>query len=530
MRDLVKNKIVIVLIAASLLRLLFLGRVPPSLNWDEVSMGYSAYSVMTTGMDEWGEKLPIFFRSYGEWKSAVYVYLMIPFIKLFGMNAWAVRLPGALAGILSVYLTYLIGKKIYGEKAGLIASILLAVSPWAVMLGRPGFEANVSLTLILAGVYLFMKNRFAASALFLGLAPHTYNSAKIVVPVLVFFLVWQSKLYKTPRKIGVFFALLAVFALPILLNITSGVSQARLGQVGVMTDQKAVTEFYDMRKTLPFPEVVNKVLVNKATYSVYKISDNWLSYFSPSFLLTHGGTHNQHSLPYHGILYIVEFLAVIGGIVALKKEKSAYKYLPIALIGLGFVPASLTRDTGHVLRSILTLPGWQLAAGVGLASLTSQHVRKWAGYILAIEAACFVLMYFTWYPKAYARDWQYGHQEVASYLREHEEEYDHIVMTKWFGEPQLFLAFYNQWDPDWYQQENMKNIRYESEGRMWLDQLPEYSIGKYSFKYIEWDKETQSVSTLYIGNFDDFPSDAKLLKTVMYPDGSVAFNIVAGTK
>ena len=60
-----------ILILATILRWFWLGQVPIALNWDEVSMGYSAYSLSGTGADEWGARWPLFFRSYGEWKSAV---------------------------------------------------------------------------------------------------------------------------------------------------------------------------------------------------------------------------------------------------------------------------------------------------------------------------------------------------------------------------------------------------------------------------------------------------------------------------
>ena len=211
-----------IIILATVLRLFWLDKVPPSLNWDEVSMGYTAYSVSQTGRDEWGEKLPLLFRSYGEWKSAVYIYVLVPFIKVFGLNAWAVRLPSAIAGILAVYLTYLIGRRLYSDKVGLWAAFFLAVSPWHVLLSRPAFEANVSLTLILAGLYYFLRSSTnydlrstILSALFFGLAPHTYNSAKVVVPFLAIYLIWQSKLYKNLKYLLVFLGMLSLFALPL---------------------------------------------------------------------------------------------------------------------------------------------------------------------------------------------------------------------------------------------------------------------------------------------------------------------------
>lgn len=534
------NKIFLILVLSLGLRLFFLSSNPASLNWDEVSMGYTAYSLGQTGRDEWGEKLPLFFRSYGEWKSAGYIYLLVPFVKIFGLNAWSIRLPSALAGVIGVYLIYLLGKKLYREQVGLWAAFLLAVTPWSFMLSRPGFESNLALTLLLAGVYFFLlrdTRYLTLSAIFFGLAPHTYNSAKLVVPFLVLYLLWSSKLYKNIKSSLLILCTLFVFALPILTNLFSGRAQARLAQVGVTTDQKSLSEFYALRDTLPFPTIISKILVNKETYTIYKTTDNWLSYFSPAFLLTHGGDHKQHSLPYHGVLYFTEFILVIFGIYFLSNSKlyplsSKIYYLPLVLIIFGFLPAAVTRDIGHVLRSLLAIPGFILLAALGANHLMQTHHKllQLLTWSLGLEIICFLLLYFTWYPLATARDWQYGHKEVASFLKAHESEYDHIIMTKWYGEPQLFLGFYNAWDPTWYQWENQANLRYESEGKMWLDGLSEYTLGKYTFKYLNWNLETRDSKTLYIGKGDDFYADSHILKTIYFPDGTVAFHIVQGDK
>jgi len=535
LEKLTSHKLLLILALASFLRLFLLNQVPPSLNWDEISMGYTAYSVMETGMDEWGEKFPLFFRSYGEWKSAVYIYLLVPFVKLVGLNAWGVRLPSALAGIAAVYLTYLIGTKLYSRRVGLWASLLLTISPWHFMLSRPAFEANVSLTLVLAGIYLFLKavdskslKPVILSAIFFGLAPHTYNSAKVIVPFLVIYLIYATRLFRHKLKVAVLLSILAVFALPLALNLTSGKAQFRYTQVGVTTDDYALTQFIEQRKSLSsLPPAIGKLAFNRYTYTLHAVTGNWLAYFSPAFLLTEAGDHNQHHLRYFGVLYLAEFLFFLIGITHLfNKSPSALKLLPLIMITLGLVPAALTRDQGHVLRSILTLPGWQLLAGLGFSSLTNTRLRKTLALLLFIQALVYFIAYFTWYPRAFARDWQYGHQQVAEYLAIHEKDYQQIVMTKWFGEPQLFLAFYNRWDPTWYQQENQKNLRYETEGRLWLDQLPEYSIGNYTFKYLSLAEQQPEPNTLYIGKFDDFFENPDTLKTIYYPDGSVAFHLV----
>jgi len=548
-----------IIIFAAVLRLSFLGSAPISLNWDEISMGYTAYSVGATGRDEWGELLPIFFRSYGEWKSAVYIYLLVPFIKVLGLNAWAVRLPSALAGIGAVYLIYLLGKRLYSEKVGLWSALLIAVTPWHLVLSRPAFEANVSLTLLLLGIYGFVRawqthwqwQGLALSLIGFGLAPHTYNSGKIVVPFLVLYLVVATKFYKSIKNCALYFGVLAVFALPILLNMATGRAQYRYTQVGVTTDQSAVAKFYDSRKTFPLPELANKILFNQGTFFVYKVVDNWLSYFDPSFLFIEAGDHRQHHVPYRGVLYLVEGLFIVYGLKVLssraqsrdlssrflhfgRNDTVSLKFLPFVIIALGFLPGALTRDSEHVLRTILAIPGFVLLAAVGVDYLQNNknlgRLFTYSLYFLTFEIFTFLVMYFAWYPRLTASDWQYGHKQVAIYLQQHEAEYDKIIMTKWFGEPQLFLAFYNKWDPVWYQQENKKLISYEGDGRLWLDQLPEYSFGKYTFRYLNWQSESRAKNTLYISKWDDFYQDSDYQGTIKYPDGSIAFQLVRGDK
>lgn len=528
------------IIVACLLRLVLLGSVPPSLNWDEVSQGYTAYSIMQTGRDEWGAKLPIFFRSYGEWKSAVYIYLLVPFIKVLGLNVYSIRLPSAICGIISVYLMYLLGKKLSGDKVGLWSAFLMSVTPWTFILGRPAFEANVALTIILAGTYLFLQHRLIFSAILFGLAPHTYNSAKVFVPLLVLYLLWSLRRNLKLKPTLIFLSILAIFAFPILANLTSGHSLARFNQVGVATDLKKLNSFVDNRLTFPLPPAANKLLFNRYTYTLYGTASNYLSYFNPSFLTITGGDHAQHHLPYHGVLYLSEFALVLLGISSLLRKQPqprgasdlSFRWLPLVIIALGILPAALTRDSYHVLRSLLAAPGFVLLAAIGISYLQniSSPYLSLVHWSLAIEIILLMGMYFFWYPVAYARDWQYGHAQVAKYLQIHAGEYDHIVMTKWYGEPQLFLAFYNRWDPLVYQQQNLPLLRYESEGRLWLDQLAEYSLGKYTFKYLDWDTESRDPRTLYIGKGDDFLPDSNIKQTILFPDGTVAFHLVQGDK
>lgn len=523
----------LIIIFALALRLFNLSTNPPGLNWDEVSMGYSAYSILETGRDEWGVQFPILFRSYGEWKSPVYIYLVVPFIKAFGLNAWGVRLPAAIFGVLAVYLTYLLGKRLYSKEVGLWASFLLAVSPWHLMLSRPAFEAGVALTLILAGIYLFLQKKPIVASLILGLSLHTYHSAKIVVPFILLYFGYILFRKIELKKIIISVLILGIFVYPIAVDFVTGRSQKRFAQVGITTDAELTERFFKYRNTFPLGELGNKLVFNKYTFILSKGFSNWTSYLSPHFLLGSESIRAQHSIPFRGVLYITEFgLMCYGLIILIKKYRGPSLVLPLLLIGVGFIPPALTKDIYHVLRSILTLPWWQILAAIGLVELQKNSKLSYlltsTYYLLGIEILVFLFLYFSWYSKAFAKDWQYGSQEMISWVTSHEDKYKHIYVTKSYGEPQLFFAFYGKWDPTKYQEENKKLLEYESLGYPWLDQLPEYTIGKYTFRDINWPKDNGQNERLFIGKADDFWGDTPRALEVKFPDGTTAYIAAEG--
>src|SRR3990167_2712527 len=84
----------------------------PALNADEAAIGYNAYSLIQTGKDEHGNPWPIHFQSFNDYKPGFYFYLVVPFVKLLGLNEWSVRIPNALLGVATVYILYLLVKEL----------------------------------------------------------------------------------------------------------------------------------------------------------------------------------------------------------------------------------------------------------------------------------------------------------------------------------------------------------------------------------------------------------------------------------
>ena len=132
----------LIILFGAFLRLFDLGKNPPGLYWDEVSLGWNAYSILKTGMDEHGRFFPLdTFYAFGDYKPPAYVYASVPTIALFGLNEFAVRLPSALAGIGLILVTYFLTEELFNRKAiSLLSAFLISISPWSITLSRVAFE------------------------------------------------------------------------------------------------------------------------------------------------------------------------------------------------------------------------------------------------------------------------------------------------------------------------------------------------------------------------------------------------------
>src|SRR3972149_10523981 len=96
------KKSLIILIAITFLGLILraykLTTSPAGLYIDETSIGYNAYSLITTGRDEHGKFMPLFFEAFGEYKLPVYIYLVALVQSVIGPSDLSVRIPSLVFG------------------------------------------------------------------------------------------------------------------------------------------------------------------------------------------------------------------------------------------------------------------------------------------------------------------------------------------------------------------------------------------------------------------------------------------------
>ena len=565
----------LVIFIALLLRLWNFTGNPPSLNWDEVSLGYNAYSILESGKDEWGKTLPIIFQAYGDYKLPVYVYVLAPFVSVFGLNEFSVRFPSVLAGTLTVALTYLIVKKLFSRNdktskellgydltetqvnmLALISSFLVAVEPWSLFLSRPALEANLALCLFMTALYLFLRalssfKYLPYSLLVFGLSVWTYNSYRIFTPL---FLVLLFLLYKKElsdilkRKVLTVFCLLLtlLFFLPMFIQMIVGVGQERYKKVAII-DDGAIGQIVMLRDRYNFNPLVERLVFNRPTYFAYNFSKNMISHFSYKFLFGQGGSNYQFNIPNFGLLYKIDLIFLVVGIFCLIKKRSRTSTLLLMWLLLAAIPSSITREAPQVLRSITVLPVPMILSSFGLV-LTFKYLYKgkW-GMLLAIvvTALYFVILfasagryfttYFNEYRKDYSWSWQYGYKQVIGYAKNNYEKYDRIIVTKKYGEPHEFFLFYLKWNPSSYQ--NDKNlIRFKQSDWFWVDRFDKFVfVNDWDIPKEEWqpfimesgkeDVDCRSIRCLLITSPGNFPKTWNKLDTVNFLDGKPAFEV-----
>lgn len=162
MKEFIKQKYLMIgyigiFLLFAFLHLYRLDAVPYGLHIDEAGMGYDAYCLANYGVDRYLNPFPVYLINFGRGQSALYAYLCMIFVKLWGLNAWTIRLPAALTGI----LFYLAGtdllKKRWGEKRALFPSFLMAVMPCFIMQSRFGLDCNLMLGLTTSGLWFLIK-------------------------------------------------------------------------------------------------------------------------------------------------------------------------------------------------------------------------------------------------------------------------------------------------------------------------------------------------------------------------------------
>lgn len=552
-----KIVLVAIILLASILRLYSLGAVPVSPDWDEVALGYNAYSILQTGKDEYGVPFPLVLQSFGDYKPALYIYFALPSIALLGLNTFAVRFPSAILGILTVSAAYFLIKEIFtwrdkknaaDEKqstiVALLSTFLLAISPWHIQFSRVAFETNAGLALNIFGALFFLKGLkkpwlLSLSVFFFGCSLYVYQSEKVFVPLLLLLLIgiYRKFFFALPKKALVgFFLTGVIICMPLVFSLlTDHTYLSRAKGVSIFSGESKLLDLEKdkLLKAKEEGDIIGQIFSNRRVTYGKEIINGYMSHYDINWLFVTGDLERHHA-PSMGLLYFVELPFLLLGIYFLffSRFPKEAKLLIFGWFLIAPIPASVTQGVPHAVRTLNFLPTFQIFTAIGLLS-AMLYISRWNyhfgklyfKYLLFSIFVLVALFNFGYYLNQYfvqqnyftSKEWQYGYADAVAEIKKIEGNYDKIVIANQspLDQSYIFFLYYLHYPPAVFQSENGNKIENKT-------------FSKYEFRPIHWSKEQKSANILYVGREIDFSPKIKSLKEIKYLDGKTAIKIVEG--
>lgn len=391
-----------------------LGAVPNGINQDEAFAAYEAWSLLNYGIDTAGYHNPVYLIAWGSGMNALETYLMMPFIALFGLETWAIRMPQMIVASLSIPAMYELVKRTVSERAGLLAMLMLAICPWHIIMSRWALESNLAPGLLLFGLYFFVRGtenaRFLPlSALMYGLALYTYATIWPFVPVMlavqVFYCARHGKLKLTRHAV---FAVLILFLLALPLLLFLAVNYGLIDEI--VTPLFSVPKLYYMRTgELSFDEKARKLEI--FTNIFIKQNDGYI-YSSPDKF----GLFYYASLPFAllGIIYLAKTLS---------RARKAHEYCPALLLIVQLLvclPLLILIKGNATKFNVFFIPLVVLIA-LGVYDVSLISPRAVAGVVAVLYVLVFIgfeRYYFTEYEIKTREHFSYGLEDALDFAED----------------------------------------------------------------------------------------------------------------
>lgn len=454
----------LIILLSSILRLYKIDSIPGSLYWDEAAIGYNAYSISQTLGDEYGNFLPLLFKSFDDYKMPLYVYSTVIPVKLIGLSELSIRLPSAFFGISTVlaayFLTLELFKKVKNKNVAdnttilaLLVSFFMSISPWHIQFSRAAFEASAALFFVVLGMTLFLKGLrnfylFGFAFLSFTLSLYSYRSALLFLPLLIAGIVFLHRkeiIRFGVKKVILTLVIFSFLAFPIYKSVFSeGNTRTKQTSIANEVNELGLKNFQRGEPT------------DRKLLYLYVFSKNYILNFSPDFLFLSGDPNIRHS-PNVGMLYAWEAPFLLIGLYYLLR-KIGLKTAGIIAIWLiaAILPAALTIPSPHALRTLNILPIPQILTSLGIVFSISflPRLKKVFAFAITIIIFSFLVRYIYLYYDAYNAKllyaWGDGYKQLFLSL-DRRSEYENIVVTGYFWQPYIYALFYSKYDPFLYQ-------------------------------------------------------------------------------
>lgn len=490
-----------VLLLAFLFRFLRLSDYPVSLSMDEIAVGWDANSILQTGRDQYGKFLPLVFKSVGDYKTPVSIYLDTVSIKVFGLNELGVRFPAAFLGALTpIVFVYLLRKLKFSKLPSAIGGVWFAISPIHSFLSRTSFDGIIALFFLITSLVVFLSAiekksslRLVFSIFLASLAFWSYHAERIFVPLLAIFLTisFRKKLkFVYKKKAGLILCLMTI-----LLASVPFIYLFFLGE-GIFGRASNLWLGHEAHGVIPIIGLWASQYLNYFDYQLW---------FGKALNLTPKGYFDL------GILYYADIILFFPGIYYLLKNKNKFlKNISLFWFLVGPIPGSLTTGGINAGRIVIWLPFFGIVVASAVEKINKKIFLIYVPFLIWC-IGYFINMFAFNFPKYYADLWHYGYKEAAVYACQNYKKYDKIILTDKYGIdwpsvktiPYLYILFYCKWDPDKY--------------------LMNKNLFNFELRQPQWRIDSKEKNWLLIGSRWDFPEgfdEGKIIKKIYFPESA----------
>ena len=456
----------IIFVIGFLTRFIGIVNFPNGLNTDEASIGYEAYSVLNYGIDRNANSYPVFLEAWGSGQNALYMYIIIPFVKILGLNILSVRLPMAIIGCTSLIIMYKLLLKMEKKKFAVLGLAFFAITPWHIMKSRYGLESNVFPDFTLYAVYFIISAlkekkcwKFYLGAVFLGLCSYSYGTSYYFLPI---FVIISLTLLLIKKKIKIkegvcFLGIVFIISFPIVLMILINTFKLKEIHIGKITIPRLTQNRYEELTVLSSENIIITLWQN--------------FYNSLKMLLLQTDGYNSNSLEFFGIIYIFSFpIAIIGGITSFKRKEESNTIFNIWFI-VAFLLTLICKPNINRMN-ILYVPVIFYTI-IGIYEIVSTF--KWAKSVLfLLYLVSFIIFEITYFNTDTTKTYTFsnGIQNVIQYTKN--VKADSIYFEYSFKEPYIYILFFNQGDT----REFIKTVKHKNNIKT-FNSVTEF--GKYKF-------------------------------------------------
>src|SRR5215210_1712819 len=349
--------IAVIALAAVWLHFFQIASLPRGFYVDESSIGYNAHLIATSGVDEHGERWPLFFKAFGEYKNPLYIYLTALGYKLFGYSPWSTRATSALCWLLGTLCIMLLGRRMFSDvRTQLYLLLCASFTPWLFSLSRVSLEVIILyplLALHLWAVYRAYEDGSRAWAILagfsVGLTVYAYSTFRLLALLHIAAVLLCYAGRRHWRLHAPFLAGAAIAASAYVVYVLNSLSTlaARFNAITYLN---------------------NPSLSRLAKLMMFL--DRYSGYLSPRFLLQDGDPNPRHHSGYGGELLVVTAFLLLLGIAAKLGTGELWKrpFIRFVLAGVLIAPiaAASTLDFHHSLRAFSMVVFVILLSAVGM--------------------------------------------------------------------------------------------------------------------------------------------------------------------